>query len=95
MQRFTGMGRFRPVEEPRRSNKIKHLNSSEENHHGSSCSSKTRVFWWQQKGGALLKAGDWVKARIIAKLGNTSKAGGDFAVKEIEILPGVKMTYFD
>ncbi|KAF2709932.1 putative 1-aminocyclopropane-1-carboxylate oxidase [Pleomassaria siparia CBS 279.74] len=45
--------------------------------------------------GKPLKAGDWVKARVIKNIGATSGKEGDHAVSDVEVLKGVKMTYFD
>ncbi|KAF9873049.1 2og-fe oxygenase [Colletotrichum karsti] len=45
--------------------------------------------------GKPVKAGEWVRERIIKNLGSTSTAAGDNAVDDLEVIKGVKMKYFD
>jgi hypothetical protein len=45
--------------------------------------------------GKPLRAGDWVKARVMKNLGATSEKEGDNAAADVEVLKGVKITYFD
>lgn len=45
--------------------------------------------------GKPLKAGEWVRQRVIKSLGATSTEAGDHAVTDLEIVNGVKVTYFD
>lgn len=46
--------------------------------------------------GKPIKAGEWVKQRVIKNIGpGTSTAEGDNADKEVEIIKGVKVKYFD
>lgn len=46
--------------------------------------------------GRPVKAGEWVKQRVIKNIGpGTSTAEGDNADKEVEIVKGVKVKYFD
>ncbi|KAJ0268439.1 hypothetical protein COL940_013384 [Colletotrichum noveboracense] len=45
--------------------------------------------------GKPVKAGEWVRERIIKNLGSTSSAAGDNAVNDLEVIKGVKMRYFD
>ena len=45
--------------------------------------------------GEPLKAGDWVKARVMKNLGATSQGKGDNAAEDVEILKGVKIKYFN
>lgn len=45
--------------------------------------------------GKPVKAGEWVKERIIKNLGSTSQAAGDNAVDDLEVIKGVKMKYYD
>ncbi|KAH8881783.1 putative 1-aminocyclopropane-1-carboxylate oxidase [Thozetella sp. PMI_491] len=45
--------------------------------------------------GKAIKAGEWVKQRVIKNLGATSDKDGDNAVTELEIVKGVKVKYFD
>lgn len=45
--------------------------------------------------GKPVKAGEWVRQRVIKNLGATSEQGGDNAVTDLEVVKGVKMTYFD
>jgi hypothetical protein len=45
--------------------------------------------------GKPVKAGEWVKQRVIKNLGATSDKNGDNAWKELEIIKGVKVTYFN
>lgn len=45
--------------------------------------------------GKPLKAGEWVKQRVIKNLGSTSTAKGDNEEKDVEILKGVKVKYYD
>lgn len=46
--------------------------------------------------GRPVKAGEWVKQRVIKNIGpGTSTAEGDNADKEVEIIKGVKVKYFD
>ncbi|KAB8206563.1 hypothetical protein BDV34DRAFT_224305 [Aspergillus parasiticus] len=45
--------------------------------------------------GKPIKAGEWVKARIIKNLGNATGKEGDNDIGEVEILKGVSVKYFD
>lgn len=46
--------------------------------------------------GTPIKAGEWVKQRVIKNIGpGTSTTAGDNADKEVEIIKGVKVKYFD
>jgi hypothetical protein len=45
--------------------------------------------------GKPVKAGEWVKQRVIKNLGATSGRDGDNALTDLEVVKGVKMTYFD
>lgn len=46
--------------------------------------------------GNPIKAGEWVKQRVIKNIGpGTSTTAGDNADKEVEIIKGVKVKYFD
>ncbi|KAL4965448.1 uncharacterized protein BDV14DRAFT_189552 [Aspergillus stella-maris] len=45
--------------------------------------------------GQPLKAGEWVKQRVIKNLGESTEKDGDNEVKDVEILKGVKVTYYD
>ena len=45
--------------------------------------------------GKPLKAGEWVKQRIIKNLGTTSTAKGDNEEADVEILKGVKVKYYN
>ncbi|GME40731.1 UPF0676 protein [Neofusicoccum parvum] len=45
--------------------------------------------------GKPIKAGDWVRERVIKNLGPTSSADGDNAVSDLEVIRGVKTRYFD
>lgn len=45
--------------------------------------------------GTPVKAGEWVKQRVIKNIGVTSEKEGDNAVAGVEIVKGVKVTYFD
>ncbi|KAL2286774.1 hypothetical protein FJTKL_06340 [Diaporthe vaccinii] len=46
--------------------------------------------------GKPVKAGEWVKNRVIKNLGESrDKEGGDNEVSDIEIVKGVKVKYFD
>lgn len=45
--------------------------------------------------GKPVKAGEWVKQRVIKNLGATSGAAGDNTLGDLEVVKGVKMTYFD
>ncbi|KAM0216972.1 hypothetical protein ACHAQD_007691 [Fusarium lateritium] len=45
--------------------------------------------------GKPLKAGEWVRQRVIKNLGSTSTAKGDNEEKDVEILKGVKVKYYD
>lgn len=45
--------------------------------------------------GKPVKAGEWVRQRIIKNLGVTSEEAGDNAVSDLEIVKGVKIKYFD
>ncbi|ETS74131.1 hypothetical protein PFICI_13997 [Pestalotiopsis fici W106-1] len=45
--------------------------------------------------GEPVKAGEWVKQRIIKNLGNSTEATGDNEVGEIEIVRGVRVKYFE
>ncbi|KAF4853332.1 UPF0676 protein [Colletotrichum siamense] len=42
--------------------------------------------------GKPVKAGEWVRERIIKNLGSTSSAAGDNAVNDLEVIKGVKMS---
>ncbi|KAL4887243.1 putative 1-aminocyclopropane-1-carboxylate oxidase [Aspergillus karnatakaensis] len=45
--------------------------------------------------GQPLKAGEWVKQRVIKNLGQSTEKEGDNEVNDVEILKGVKVKYFD
>lgn len=45
--------------------------------------------------GKPIKAGEWVRERVIKNLGPTSSKGGDNAVSDLEVIKGVKTKYFD
>ncbi|KZL65207.1 flavonol synthase (2OG-Fe(II) oxygenase) [Colletotrichum tofieldiae] len=45
--------------------------------------------------GKPVKAGDWVKERIIKNISSTSQATGDNAVNDLEVIKGVKTKYFN
>jgi len=45
--------------------------------------------------GAPVKAGEWVRQRIIKNLGNATEEAGDNEVNDVEIVKGVKIKYFD
>ncbi|KAI0173796.1 putative 1-aminocyclopropane-1-carboxylate oxidase [Pestalotiopsis sp. NC0098] len=45
--------------------------------------------------GQPVKAGEWVRQRIIKNLGNSTEAAGDNQVDEIEIVRGVQVKYFE
>lgn len=45
--------------------------------------------------GQPLKAGEWVKQRVIKNLGASTTKEGDNEVNDVEILKGVKVRYFD
>lgn len=45
--------------------------------------------------GKPLKAGEWVRQRVIKNLGTTSTANGDNEEADVEILKGVKVKYYD
>ncbi|KAL3462017.1 putative 1-aminocyclopropane-1-carboxylate oxidase [Aspergillus heterothallicus] len=45
--------------------------------------------------GQPLKAGEWVKQRVIKNLGESTGKEGDNEVNDVEILKGVKVTYYD
>ncbi|KAL2822701.1 putative 1-aminocyclopropane-1-carboxylate oxidase [Aspergillus cavernicola] len=45
--------------------------------------------------GLPLKAGEWVKQRVIRNLGQSTGEEGDNEVNDVEILKGVKVQYFD
>ncbi|BCS19507.1 uncharacterized protein APUU_12335S [Aspergillus puulaauensis] len=45
--------------------------------------------------GQPLKAGEWVKQRVIKNLGESTEKEGDNEVNDVEILKGVKVTYYD
>lgn len=46
--------------------------------------------------GKPVKAGEWVKNRVIKNLGESrDREGGDNEVSDIEIVKGVKVKYFD
>ncbi|KAL5343254.1 putative 1-aminocyclopropane-1-carboxylate oxidase [Aspergillus crustosus] len=45
--------------------------------------------------GQPLNAGEWVKQRVIKNLGQSTREEGDNEVNDVEILKGVKVTYFD
>jgi hypothetical protein len=45
--------------------------------------------------GKPLKAGEWVKQRIIKNLGSTSTVQGDNLESNVEILKGVQVQYYD
>lgn len=45
--------------------------------------------------GKPVKAGEWVKQRVIKNLGATSSQGGDNNEDEVEIVQGLKIKYFE
>ncbi|KAL4783712.1 putative 1-aminocyclopropane-1-carboxylate oxidase [Aspergillus varians] len=45
--------------------------------------------------GQPLKAGEWVKQRVIKNLGQSTEKEGDNEVNDVEILKGVKVKYYD
>lgn len=45
--------------------------------------------------GQPVKAGEWVRQRIIKNLGNSTEVAGDNQVDEIEIVRGVRVKYFE
>lgn len=45
--------------------------------------------------GNPIKAGEWVKQRIIKNLGNSTEKDGDNEVDNVEIVKGVSVKYFD
>lgn len=45
--------------------------------------------------GKPIKAGEWVKQRIIKNLGNSEKEEGDNEVEDVEIVKGVSVKYFN
>ncbi|KAF1847238.1 putative 1-aminocyclopropane-1-carboxylate oxidase [Cucurbitaria berberidis CBS 394.84] len=45
--------------------------------------------------GQPVKAGEWVKQRVIKNLGATSSAKGDNAESDVEIVKGVKIKYYE
>jgi hypothetical protein len=45
--------------------------------------------------GKPVKAGEWVKQRIIKNLGTTSTEHGDNNETDVEIVKGVKIKYFE
>lgn len=45
--------------------------------------------------GKPVKAGEWVRERIIKNIGATSQSNGDNSVNDLEVIKGVKTTYFD
>ncbi|KAK1676890.1 putative 1-aminocyclopropane-1-carboxylate oxidase [Colletotrichum godetiae] len=45
--------------------------------------------------GKPVKAGEWVRERIIKNIGATSQSNGDNLVNDLEVIKGVKTTYFD
>lgn len=45
--------------------------------------------------GQAVRAGDWVRQRIIKNLGVSTADKGDNEVNDVEIVKGVKVTYFD
>ncbi|KAJ3550209.1 hypothetical protein NM208_g95 [Fusarium decemcellulare] len=45
--------------------------------------------------GKPLKAGEWVRQRVIKNLGSTSTTNGDNRENDVEILKGVKIKYYD
>ncbi|CAG8938095.1 unnamed protein product [Penicillium salamii] len=46
-------------------------------------------------GGNPIKAGEWVRQRVIKNLGNSVDEGGDNEVENVEIVKGVSVKYFD
>lgn len=45
--------------------------------------------------GQPIKAGEWVKQRVIKNLGESTEKDGDNEVNDVEIHKGVKVTYYD
>lgn len=45
--------------------------------------------------GRPVKAGEWVKNRIIKNLSTVTQGSEDNTVTDVEVVPGVKMKYFD
>lgn len=45
--------------------------------------------------GKTVKAGEWVKQRIIKKVGTTSTERGDSEETDVEVVKGVKVKYYD
>ncbi|KPM37053.1 hypothetical protein AK830_g9522 [Neonectria ditissima] len=45
--------------------------------------------------GQPVKAGEWVKQRIIKNLGNTSTAKGDNEESDVEVVGGIKIKYYE
>lgn len=42
-----------------------------------------------------IKAGEWVKQRVIKQLGQTSSDKGDYARTDVEVVKGVKSKYYN
>lgn len=45
--------------------------------------------------GLPVKAGEWVRQRIIKNLGTSTNGEADNHASDVEIVPGVKTKYFD
>lgn len=45
--------------------------------------------------GKPVKAGEWVRQRVIKNLGTATDGGPDHHAGDVEIVPGVKTVYFD
>lgn len=45
--------------------------------------------------GQPIKAGEWVKQRVIKQLGRTSTKDGDYKQSDIEVVKGVKAKYYE
>lgn len=45
--------------------------------------------------GLPVKAGEWVRQRIIKNLGTSADGEADNLANDVEIVPGVKTKYFD
>lgn len=45
--------------------------------------------------GQPLKAGEWVRQRIIKNLGTSADGSADNHANDVEIIPGVRTKYFD
>lgn len=45
--------------------------------------------------GKPVKAGEWVRQRVVKNLGATSTAKGDNEETDVEIIKGVKIKYYD